>query len=102
MMGKEETGAVIYRNSVMSAKLELELVRNRMEYTKRGGVKFFEMSCIRDMMAIFRIIVNRNDNLAWFRILQKNRMVGEKRASQIIEDSPDPININPFRGKGGK
>ncbi len=102
MMGKEETGAVIYRNSIMSAKLELELVRNRMEYTKRGGIKFFEMGCIRDMMAIFRIVVNRNDNLAWFRILQKNRMVGEKRASQIIEDSPDPININPFRGKGGK
>lgn len=100
--GGDETNAVIYRNSALSAKLELELVRQGIEYTKRGGVKFFEMDCIRDMMAIFRIIVNRHDNLSWFRILQKNRLIGEKRASQILDGSSDPVMLNPFRGKNNK
>ena len=97
-----ESSAVIYRNSVMSAKLELLLVQNKMEYTKRGGVKFFEMSCIRDMMAIFKLMVNPHDYLAWFRILQVNRLIGEKRANQIVGDGSDPINKNEFRGKHTK
>lgn len=99
---KTESSAVIYRNSAMSAKLELLLVKERMEYTKRGGVKFFEMSCIRDMMALFRLMVNPHDYLSWFRILQVNRAIGEKRANQIAGDGTDPINNNPFRGKNTK
>lgn len=93
----DETTAVIYRNSAMSAKLELLLVQNKMEYTKKGGTKFFEMGCIRDMMALFKLMVNPHDCLSWFRILQKNRFIGDKRANQIVGDGLDPINSNPFR-----
>lgn len=99
---KEESNAVIYRNSIMSAKLELELVKNKLEYTKRGGIKFFEMSCIRDMMALFRLITNRHDYLSWFRILQNNRRIGEKRANQIVSDGADPLQNNPFRHQSTK
>lgn len=94
---KKESYAVIYRNSATSAKLELCLVSNGIEYQKQGGIKFFERDCIRDMIALMRLLVNPHDYLSWFRILQLNRMIGEKRAHMIIGDGEDPIQDNPFR-----
>ena len=101
-MSENENTAVIYRNSAMSARLELGLVVNKIDYIKRGGVKFFEMECIRDMMALFRLIVNPHDYLAWFRTLQNNRRIGEKRANQIVGDGEDPLRKNPFRKQKNK
>lgn len=101
-MASKESAAVIYRNSIMSAKLELLLVQNHIDYAKRGGIKFFEMSCIRDMMALLKLLVNQHDYLSWFRILQVNRMIGEKRANQIAGNGDDPLHNHPFAGKTTK
>lgn len=99
---KKETAAVIYKNSVLSAKLELELVSHHINYIKRGGIKFFEMSCIRDMMALFRILINSHDFLAWFRILQLNRQIGGVRANQIIKNGNHPLQNHPFQNVNTK
>ena len=94
--------AIIYRNSVMSAKLEVELVKENINYQKKGGIKFFDLDCIRDVMSICRIFVNETDYLSWFRILQNHQAIGEKRAKQIIDSGDNFLLQNEFTGKKNK
>ncbi|NIR13330.1 MAG: ATP-dependent helicase, partial [Desulfobacterales bacterium] len=62
--------AILFRAAHHSFELEVELTRQGMPYVKYGGFKFMESAHIKDVLAHFRVILNRDDTVSWGRILR--------------------------------
>ncbi|MDG5816955.1 ATP-dependent helicase [Chitinispirillales bacterium ANBcel5] len=77
--------AVLFRAGSHSAALELGLMKKDIPFHKFGGLKFLEAAHIKDFIAFIRIIENRKDETAWFRVLQLFEGIGPSTASAIYE-----------------
>ena len=77
---------VLFRNSRSSNILEGILNQEKIPYVKYGGKKFFELEYVKDILSFFRIFVNPNDEIAWFRCLQQVPLIGETNARRIAAD----------------
>ena len=76
--------AVLFRTAHHAAMLELELSRRNIPYVKFGGLKFLEAAHVKDLVALLRLLDNPDDELAWFRVLQRLEGVGPGRARQLM------------------
>jgi len=76
--------AVLFRAAYQSQSLEFELMKRRIPYDYRGGMRFFERAHIKDAIAFQRIIENPRDAASWFRILAMQVGVGPVTAQKII------------------
>lgn len=74
---------VLFRSSRSSNILEGILNQEKIPYVKYGGKKFFELEYVKDILSFFRIYVNPNDEIAWFRCLQQVPLIGEANARRI-------------------
>ena len=63
--------AILYRVNALSRALEEGFNRARINYKLVGGMKFYERAEIKDLIAYFRVITNRNDNFSLKRIINK-------------------------------
>jgi len=71
--------AVLYRSNAQSRVLEEALLRSNLPYKIHGGLRFFERAEIKDALAYMRLLVNRNDDSAFERIINfPTRGIGEK------------------------
>lgn len=61
--------AILYRASYLSRNIEQELMRSQIKYVIWGGIRFFERKEIKDCLAYLRLIVNKNDDLSFKRII---------------------------------
>lgn len=77
--------AVLFRASHQTLELEVELTKKNIPYVKRGGMRYFEQSHIKDTIAYLRIVSHSLDELSWRRVLKLYPGVGEKSASAIWE-----------------
>ncbi|MEY2433707.1 MAG: ATP-dependent helicase UvrD/PcrA [Acidimicrobiaceae bacterium] len=75
--------AVLFRASHHSDLLELELGARRIPYVKFGGLRFLEAAHVKDLMCTLRLVVNPNDELAWFRVLQLIDGIGPATARKL-------------------
>lgn len=93
--------AVLSRTSNETAELEALLNKANISYTKKGGLKFFEHDCIRDILAYFKILVNQKDELAWSRVLDVIPGIGNTYSANISFycDSPDFLRNNQYQKK---
>lgn len=94
--------AVLERNSNSSARLELLLTKNGIEFEKLGGLKFLEHQCVIDMLSFFKVISNQNDELSWFHLLDILPGIGEVYAHRVMGDlKTDSIENHPVWSKKG-
>ena len=77
--------AVLFRAAHLSQELELELNRRSIPYEMRGGLKFFERSHIKDVLAYLKLTANFSDEAAWRRVLLLQAGIGEASTQQIME-----------------
>lgn len=63
--------AILYRVNALSRALEEGFNRARINYKLVGGMKFYERAEIKDLIAYFRVITNKNDNFSLKRIINK-------------------------------
>ena len=77
--------AVLFRAGYHSFELEAELTRQRIQYVKYGGFKFLESSHIKDFLSHLRVAVNKNDVIAWSRILGLVKNIGKVKSNRIID-----------------
>ncbi len=77
--------AVLYRAHFQALDLQLELSRLGMPYVITSGVRFFEQTHIRDLIAILRFVYNPGDTMAWQRIAVLLPRVGAKGAQKLHE-----------------
>ena len=77
--------AVLMRTSHDSDLLELELTRRHIPFVKYGGLRYLEAAHVKDLMALFRLVGNPGNELAWFRVLQLLDGVGPVTARRALD-----------------
>ncbi len=76
--------AVLYRVNALSRALEEGFNRARINYKLVGGMKFYERAEVKDLIAYFRVITNKNDNFSIKRIINKpKRGIGSTTISKL-------------------
>lgn len=77
--------AVLMRTSHDSDPLELELARRQIPFVKYGGLRYLEAAHVKDLIALFRLLDNPRNQLAWFRVLQLIEGVGPVKARRAVD-----------------
>jgi DNA helicase II / ATP-dependent DNA helicase PcrA len=77
--------AVLMRTSHDSDSLELELARRQIPFVKYGGLRYLEAAHVKDLIALFRLLDNPRNELAWFRVLQLLDGVGPVTARRATD-----------------
>ena len=97
--------AVLFRSSMHSFDLELELTRAGIEYVKRGGFRFLESAHVKDVLAFLRVLENSEDSVAWGRILLLLDGVGAKAAGHALSwlgsEGPADAPLSSYEGGAG-
>ncbi|WP_150138859.1 DNA helicase II [Candidatus Enterovibrio escicola] len=76
--GSLTDAAILYRNNAQSRVLEERLIQVGLPYRIYGGMRFFERQEIRDSLAYLRLSVNRFDDAAFERVVNRpSRGIGE-------------------------
>src|SRR5450432_2692953 len=77
--------AVLMRAAHHSDLLEIELTARGVPFVKFGGLKFLERAHIKDFVAGLRLLDNRIDEIAWFRLLRLHDGIGPARARALLD-----------------
>lgn len=76
--------AVLYRTNAQSRLIEEQLLNSSIPYVIVGGLKFYQRKEVRDIIAYYRFILNKNDDAALDRIINvPKRGIGERTMEQI-------------------
>jgi len=77
---------VLFRSSYLSIPLQAELSRRNIPFIVFGGMKFYEMAHVKDVMAHLKVISNPKDELAWNRALMLIEGIGPKISGRILKE----------------
>lgn len=78
--------AILYRSNAQSRVLEEALLRENMAYRIYGGQRFYDRLEIKNALAYLRLIVNRDDDTAFERVINTpTRGIGSKTVDNIRE-----------------
>jgi DNA helicase-2/ATP-dependent DNA helicase PcrA len=77
--------AVLMRAAHHSDLLEVELTARGVPFVKFGGLKFLEAAHVKDFVAGLRLLDNRIDEIAWFRLLRLHEGIGPARARALLD-----------------
>lgn len=76
--------AILYRSNAQSRVLEEAFLREGMAYRIYGGQRFYERMEIKNALAYARLLLNRNDDPAFERVINTpTRGIGEKSISTL-------------------
>ncbi len=82
--------AVLYRSNAQSRVLEEALLREQIPYRIYGGQRFYERLEIRNALAYLRLLVNRDDDAAFERVVNTpTRGIGEKTLETLRQCARD-------------
>ena len=76
--------AILSRTNKYTAAIELELIKNKIEYNNSGGLSILERSHVKDFMSFVILLINPYNEIQFRRILLMQKNVGEKGVSRII------------------
>ncbi|OQB74717.1 MAG: ATP-dependent DNA helicase PcrA [candidate division TA06 bacterium ADurb.Bin131] len=76
---------ILFRSRYQSTEIEIELNKLKIPYVIRGGLRFFEMAHIKDILAFFRVCHNPKDEMSWFRILNLVKGIGKTSREKIVD-----------------
>ncbi|MCT2536860.1 UvrD-helicase domain-containing protein [Aquibacillus koreensis] len=92
---KKSDIAILYRASFLSRFIEQGLIRENIDYTIYGGMKFFQRKEIKDALAYLRLIIS-GDDLSFLRVVNTpKRNIGKKRI-QFIKEKADRENLTYY------
>lgn len=78
--------AILYRSNAQSRVIEEALLESQIAYRIFGGFKFFERAEIKDALAYLRLMINRNDDAAFERIINVPvRGIGQTTLAKVRE-----------------
>lgn len=93
---KAKDVGILYRANKQSRAIELALRENNIPYKVFGGQSFFERKEVKDFLCYFRLSVNANDRLAFWRVINTPaRGIGLKTLEKI-EAKALELNLSPF------
>ena len=65
--------AVLYRGNFQARLLEIKMQNFKVPYKLSGGTSFFARAEIKDLMSYFKVLINRDDDNAFLRIINVPR-----------------------------
>ena len=78
--------AILYRASYISRNIEQALINKQIKYVVWGGIRFFERREIKDILAYFRLIANKRDDISFRRIINTpSRKFGKASLTKLQE-----------------
>ncbi len=84
--GRYDETAILYRSNAQSRVLEEAMMMAQMPYRIYGGQRFFERAEIKDALAYLKLLVNRNDDPSFERIVNTpTRGIGLRSVEAIRE-----------------
>ena len=93
---KAKDVAILYRANNQSRALEIALRELNIPYKIFGGSSFFEKKEVKDFLAYFRLSINPNDRMSFWRVINTpSRGIGIKTLERI-EEAAKEFNISPF------
>ena len=81
--------AILYRINALSRSVEDGLRSNNINYKLVGGMKFYEREEIKDIISYLRLIVNKNDDYSFKRVVNKPRRGIGKTSLEKLESSKE-------------
>ncbi|MCN4143861.1 MAG: DNA helicase II [Thiohalomonas sp.] len=85
--GKRSDVAILYRSNAQSQPHEYELVKRGVPYRVYGGLRFYDRAEIKEALAYMKLLANRQDDVAFERIINTpTRGIGP-RTRDIIRQS---------------
>ena len=92
--------AVLYRSNAQSRAFEEAFIAARISYRVYGGLRFFERAEIKDALAYLRLLLNRDDDGAYERVVnQPPRGIGE-RTVETLRAQAKGAGISLWRAAG--
>lgn len=80
--------AILYRSNAQSRVLEEQCLKANLPYRIYGGQKFFERAEIKDALAYLRLIVNRDDDSAFERVINTpTRGIGQTTLALLRDEA---------------
>ena len=80
--------AILYRSNAQSRVLEVQLLQSKVPYRIYGGVRFFERTEVKNVLAYLRLIYAPDDNVAFERVINlPPRGIGERTMEKIRQRS---------------
>ncbi|MDG2397459.1 MAG: 3'-5' exonuclease [Flavobacteriaceae bacterium] len=77
--------AILYRTNAQSRAIEDALRNNGISYKVYGGLSFYQRKEIKDVLAYLRLIINKNDEESFKRILNyPSRGIGQTTLNKLI------------------
>ena len=93
---KAKEMSILYRANNQSRALEIALRELSIPYKIFGGSSFFEKKEVKDFLAYFRLSINTNDRMSFWRVINTpSRGIGIKTLERIEEASKE-YEISPF------
>ncbi len=87
---------ILYRANALARPLELALREARINYKTYGGQSFFERKEVKDFLAYFRLVIDPEDRLALWRVINTpQRGIGMKSLERI-ETLANVKHLTPF------
>jgi DNA helicase-2/ATP-dependent DNA helicase PcrA len=84
--GLRRETAILYRSNAQSRSFEEALISARVPYRVYGGLRFFERAEIKDALAYLRLLVNRDDDASFERVVNlPPRGIGTRSVDAIRE-----------------
>ena len=76
--------AILYRSNYVTLEFEKALMAKQIPYVIYGGMKFYQRMEIKDVLAYFRLINNKKDDISFERIINTPRRgIGEMAVTKI-------------------
>ena len=80
--------AVLYRSNAQSRAFEEAFIAARISYRVYGGLRFFERAEIKDALAYLRLLLNRDDDAAYERVVNlPTRGIGDRTVESLREEA---------------
>ncbi|MFZ0553483.1 MAG: UvrD-helicase domain-containing protein, partial [Steroidobacteraceae bacterium] len=80
--------AVLYRSNAQSRAFEEAFIGGRIPYKVYGGLRFFERAEIKDALAYLRLLLNRDDDAAYERVVNlPTRGIGDRSVESLREEA---------------
>jgi len=88
--------AILYRASYLSRTIEQALLNKQIKYVVWGGIRFFERREIKDILAYFRLIAYKQDDLSFRRIINTPSRKFGKVSMNKLQDLSNTENASLY------
>jgi len=98
--GTRSEAAILYRSNAQSRVFEEHLLAAGMPYRVYGGLRFFERAEIKDALAYLRLIMNRDDDPSFERVVNTPARGIGARTVETVRDQARAAGTSLWRAAG--